>query len=149
MRSSNRCKDKLYTESWCISGEKLKLLENPKKCYKNKQISITSTLETQDFSFDDQKCKKNDRKINRVILQLNQKDYDSANKVLNRQLKHIYETVEIEDFKRILDSFYMSSQCRQLPRQNDDILSTIDTENIYEEFFGRYYKLLEDSPIDS
>lgn len=149
MRSANRCKDKLLTDSWCISGEKLNLLETPKKYYNNKQISITSTLETPEFSLDEQKCRKNDRKTNRVILQLNQKDYDSANKVFNRQLKHIYETVKVEDFKRILDHFYISSVYKQLPRQNDDILRTIDAENIYEQFFGRYYKLLEDIPNDS
>lgn len=149
MRSANRCKDKLFTDSWYISGEKLNLLETPKKYYNIKQISITSTLETREFSLDEQKCRKNDRKANRAILQLNRKDYDNSNKVFNRQLKHIYETVKVEDFKRILDHFYISSAYKQFPRQNDDILRTIDAENLYEEFFGRYYKLLEDIPNDS
>lgn len=145
MRSSTRCKNKFYTNSWSISGEKLKLLENPRKCYTNKQISINSVPEEQQ----EQECAKNNKKINRVILQLNQRDYECANQVLNKQLKRIYETVKVEDFERILNNFYISSAYRQLPRRrNSDVLKTIDAEAIYEEFFGRFYNCPEDLTTD-
>lgn len=147
MQSTSTCKNKVYTSSWCISGEKLTLLENPRKCYTSKQISITSAPK---FSFDEQKSRGDDRKNGaKVILQLNQKDYDTANNLLNRQLKHIYETVKVEDFERILGNFCMSSAYRQLPLQNNDILRTIDAENIYEYFFGRHYNFLEGIANDS
>lgn len=151
MRDSSRCKDKLYTSGWCISGEKLNLLENPRKCYTNKQISIASALEVEkEVCVDDQDISKNNKKSNRVILQVNRRDYECAYKVFNKQLKHVYETVEVEDFERILNNFYISSAYRQLPsRSNDDVLKTIDAENIYEQFFDRYYKFLEDIPNDS
>lgn len=139
MRSFSRCKDKLYTSSWCINGEKLNLLENPRKSYSNKPIFFTSSPEVDDKHFEEEHhCMKNSKKPESEIP----KDYQC-----NKQLKLTYETVEVEDFKRILNHFYISSSHRQLPRQNyDDFLMTIDAEKIYEEFFGRYYQFLEDIP---
>lgn len=151
MRSSSRCKDKFYSNSWCISGEKLKLLENPRKCYSSKQIQIASAPEIQEkLLFDEQEfSKSNNKSFNRPILQLNHKDY-KCDQVLNKQLRHIYETVEVEDFERILNKFYISSVYRQFPRRSDDdVLNTVDADKIYEEFFGRYYRFLEDIPNDS
>lgn len=151
MRSNTKCKDKFYTSNWCINGQKLNLLENPRRCYTNKQISITVAPDLQEkVSCDEQEVTASEKKSKRLILQLNQKDYECSDKVLNKQLKYIYETVEVEDFERILNNFYISPAYRQLPgRSNSDVLRTIDAENIYEQFFGRYYTFLEDTSNDT
>lgn len=146
MRSSSRCKNKFYTSSWCISGEKLNLLENPRKCYTNKQITFISDPELPEANSESN----NKSRKTTALLQLNQKDYEGANNVLNKQLKRIYETVEVDDFKRILNNFYITCAYRQLPRLNaGDVLKTIDAENIYEQFFGQYYKFVEDTANES
>lgn len=145
MQSSSKCKDRSYTSSWCIQGEKLNLLENPRKCYGNRQINFTCIPDICGKDIVNGQPFMKNKQSDRVFPQLNQRDYEC-----NKQLKHIYETVEVDEFKRILNNFYISSVYRQFPRQNsDDILMTIDAEKIYEEFFGCYYQFLQDISYDS
>lgn len=144
MRSSNKCREKLYTKSWCIYGEKFNLLENSRKCYPNKQ-SIFRRIQNiyYEHSVDEQSFMKNN-KPDIFILQHNQKEYES------NKLKHVHYTVKEKDNNRILKNFYMSSGASQLSGQyKDKCLTTIKAEKIYETFFCSYYKFFNNSSNDN
>lgn len=150
-RNSGR-EDKVYkTNSWCVSGSKIQLQKPLRKCYTDKTLKLT--LQDEEEVVEDRKQHAtNVNKGNRKTISLHITDYKNL-EVCNKQLKHIYETVEVEDFKRILENVYISDAARKVSNRNivtgakeDKILRKYEKEadEIYEEFFGQYYNYLCD-----
>lgn len=144
--STNR-EDKVYiTNSWCVSGEQIQLQQSfgaPGR-YKNKNIRIN--CQEQEELFEDRTPDRKTEKGDRGTIKLNITDYKNL-QVCNKQLRHIYETVEVKDFERILNNIYISSAVKKVANNREDkILKKFEeeAEEIFEEFFGQYYNYLRD-----
>ncbi|XP_056639931.1 uncharacterized protein LOC130895368 [Diorhabda carinulata] len=139
--------EKLYINSLCVSGSSIKLLNPTNKCYINKTIKITLDAdadERENFTerYKTKEATKIDKVKRRQTLNLNVTDYKNS-QVCSKQLKQIHETVKIKDFERILNNLPRSDVSQQLvPNKVDRILRKIDADDIYDEFFGRYYNYL-------
>ncbi|XP_028130035.2 uncharacterized protein LOC114326031 [Diabrotica virgifera virgifera] len=149
MRKYSSGEEKLYINSLCVSGSSIKLLNPTNKCYINKTIKITLDADVVDQEATaDSKNKivdfKKSDKVRRQPLNLNITDYKNS-KVCSKQLRQIYETVEIQDFERILNNLQRSNASHNLVTNKvDKILKKIDADDIYEEYFGQYYNHLYD-----
>lgn len=67
--------------------------------------------------------------------------------VSNKLLKQIKETSAVKDFEKILQSLWQSEQflsSKTLLKRNkrDKILERLDEDDLYEEFFGKYFDYL-------
>ncbi|CAG9814802.1 unnamed protein product [Phaedon cochleariae] len=145
---SARDQEKLYTNGLCVNGARLRLLKNLKKCRANKNIQIndvdiddqadiTTTVKTHQNHL--RKEEDNQRKT----LKLNVTDCKNS-QVFNKQLRQIYETIEVHDFERILSDIYQSESFKkQAKNKADDILTKINAEEIYQEHFGQYVDYLK------
>ncbi|KAG5900043.1 hypothetical protein JTB14_009121 [Gonioctena quinquepunctata] len=142
MRKYSGGEDKLYINSLCVSGERIKLLKHPKQCYSNKNIKIFAEVDEEiELNRNSNIVTHND---NRKPFKVNVTDYKNL-QVCNKQLRQIYETIEIRDFERILHNFQTSDAFKKQAKNNyNDVLRKIDAEDIYEEFFGQYYNYLND-----
>lgn len=146
MRKYGGGEEKLYINSLCVSGSSIKLLNPTNKCYINKTIKITldADADEREDSSERNKTKEATKidKLRRQPLNVNVTDYKNS-QVCSKQLKQIYETVQIRDFERILNNLHRSNVSQQLvPNKVDRILREIDADDIYDEFFGQYYNHL-------
>ncbi|KAJ8917374.1 hypothetical protein NQ315_002398 [Exocentrus adspersus] len=143
-------KEKLYIndKALCIVGDRIELekQERPQRCYTNRNIKLASveTAGGEDSRPFKHHLKKADTCSTRKTFQLNSKEYKNL-QVCNKQLRQIYETVEVEDFERILRNFYVSDEYkrREKARRTDDILAKIKPDEVYERFFGQHYAYLK------
>lgn len=141
----------MYVNNLCVSGERIALLKPPK----TGAISYTKNIKINfeeghlpEASFD---CNQ-DRKLicdRRIPAKLTVTDYKNV-QVCNKQLRQIYETVEVEDFEKILKNICTSDAFKNQSRKTpEDILDRIKADEIYQEFFGQHYDRLNNAIINS
>lgn len=140
----------------CVVGDRIELVRQrqhqqqqqqqqrpPHRCYANRNIKLS--VEAPEGSPGRSKRTQTAADNKRKTFKLNVKEFRNY-QVCSRQLRQIYETVEVGDFERILRSLYVSEDgCGKRQKSGtEDVVARIRPDEVYEHFFGRHYAHLRD-----
>lgn len=139
MRKSSVFKEKLYINdrALCVVGERIHLESKqlPHRRYANKTVRLTVEQPEEP-----DKRRKKPEPEKRRTLKVNVREYKNQ-QACSKQLRQIYETVEVEDFERILRGLYISDEYNRKREKSkaEEVIAKIGPAEVYEHFFGRHY----------
>lgn len=141
-------KNKYYINdnSLTVTGEKIKLLKLP---YDQKGDFVVRKARSESQTPDEDKYQlqrttfsvKTNVKSNRKAYNLSVNCYKNK-EICNQKLKDIYESIEIEQFRRLLGQINPGAKPTRASEKSKAI-NSINADKIYEEFFQKHYDFLE------